>query len=95
MSNGLVERLGTGCTDIDDALHVVDLPNGNYEVGVHIADVRYGFQSLPQTGTCLTLSILSAILSKPTLLLTKRQPSEEPQSTYPTAGVTTCLHADI
>ncbi|ORY24609.1 RNB-domain-containing protein [Neocallimastix californiae] len=30
-----------GCTDIDDALHVRSLPNGNYEVGVHIADVTY------------------------------------------------------
>jgi exosome complex exonuclease DIS3/RRP44 len=30
-----------GCTDIDDALHVRPLPNGNYEVGVHIADVTY------------------------------------------------------
>ncbi|KAL0075876.1 hypothetical protein J3Q64DRAFT_1773142 [Phycomyces blakesleeanus] len=30
-----------GCTDIDDALHVRELPNGNYEVGVHIADVTY------------------------------------------------------
>lgn len=30
-----------GCTDIDDALHVRFLPNGNYEVGVHIADVTY------------------------------------------------------
>ncbi|RUS28301.1 hypothetical protein BC938DRAFT_482045 [Jimgerdemannia flammicorona] len=29
------------CTDIDDALHVKLLPNGNYEVGVHIADVSY------------------------------------------------------
>ena len=28
-----------GCTDIDDALHIRTLPNGNYEVGVHIADV--------------------------------------------------------
>ena len=28
-----------GCTDIDDALHIRELPNGNYEVGVHIADV--------------------------------------------------------
>ncbi|CAH1763197.1 9467_t:CDS:10 [Entrophospora sp. SA101] len=25
-----------GCTDIDDALHVRELPNGNYEVGVHV-----------------------------------------------------------
>lgn len=30
-----------GCTDIDDALHVERLTNGNYEVGVHIADVTY------------------------------------------------------
>ncbi|KAI9294598.1 RNB-domain-containing protein, partial [Neoconidiobolus thromboides FSU 785] len=30
-----------GCTDIDDALHARKLPNGNYEVGVHIADVTY------------------------------------------------------
>ena len=27
--------------DIDDALHVRELPNGNYEVGVHIADVSH------------------------------------------------------
>ena len=30
-----------GCTDIDDALHVVALPNGNLHVGVHIADVTH------------------------------------------------------
>merc|ERR1719245_2152607 len=30
-----------GCTDIDDALHARLLPNGNYEVGVHIADVGH------------------------------------------------------
>ena len=30
-----------GCTDIDDALHCFQLPNGNYEVGVHIADVSH------------------------------------------------------
>lgn len=30
-----------GCKDIDDALHCVDLPNGNFEVGVHIADVTH------------------------------------------------------
>ncbi|ONK57230.1 uncharacterized protein A4U43_C10F17940 [Asparagus officinalis] len=28
-----------GCKDIDDALHCTLLPNGNFEVGVHIADV--------------------------------------------------------
>lgn len=30
-----------GCTDIDDALHCRPLPNGNLEVGVHIADVGH------------------------------------------------------
>ena len=30
-----------GCKDIDDALHCIVLPNGNWEVGVHIADVSY------------------------------------------------------
>ena len=30
-----------GCQDIDDALHATKLPNGNYEVGVHIADVSH------------------------------------------------------
>lgn len=30
-----------GCQDIDDALHARRLSNGNYEVGVHIADVSH------------------------------------------------------
>lgn len=30
-----------GCVDIDDALHARPLSNGNYEVGVHIADVTH------------------------------------------------------
>lgn len=30
-----------GCVDIDDALHATVLPNGHYEVGVHIADVTH------------------------------------------------------
>ncbi|KAF2496072.1 RNB-domain-containing protein [Lophium mytilinum] len=30
-----------GCVDIDDALHATALPNGNYHVGVHIADVSH------------------------------------------------------
>jgi exosome complex exonuclease DIS3/RRP44 len=29
------------CKDIDDALHCIELPNGNYQVGVHIADVTH------------------------------------------------------
>ncbi|GLI66006.1 hypothetical protein VaNZ11_009617 [Volvox africanus] len=34
-----------GCKDIDDALHVRQLPNGNYELGVHIADVTHFLKS--------------------------------------------------
>ena len=30
-----------GCQDIDDALHARKMPNGNFEVGVHIADVSH------------------------------------------------------
>jgi exosome complex exonuclease DIS3/RRP44 len=30
-----------GCKDIDDALHCVKLANGNFQVGVHIADVTH------------------------------------------------------
>ena len=30
-----------GCKDIDDALHCIELPNGNYQAGVHIADVTH------------------------------------------------------
>ncbi|EDO17852.1 hypothetical protein Kpol_1043p42 [Vanderwaltozyma polyspora DSM 70294] len=30
-----------GCVDIDDALHAKKLPNGHFEVGVHIADVTH------------------------------------------------------
>ncbi|KDN52615.1 RNB-domain-containing protein [Tilletiaria anomala UBC 951] len=36
-----------GCQDIDDALHAKELPNGNIEAGVHIADVSYFVK--PQT----------------------------------------------
>jgi len=32
---------GKDAKDLDDAVHVIKLPNGNYELGVHIADVSY------------------------------------------------------
>ncbi|KAF2722811.1 RNB-domain-containing protein [Polychaeton citri CBS 116435] len=34
-----------GCVDIDDALHARKLPNGNFEIGVHIADVSHFVKS--------------------------------------------------
>ncbi|KAF8870959.1 hypothetical protein BD779DRAFT_1720386 [Infundibulicybe gibba] len=34
-----------GCQDIDDALHARQLPNGNIEAGVHIADVSHFVQA--------------------------------------------------
>lgn len=34
-----------GCQDIDDALHARELGNGNWEVGVHIADVTHFVKS--------------------------------------------------
>jgi len=40
-----------GCEDIDDALHCMKLPNGNYECGVHIADVTH----FVRPGTALDL----------------------------------------
>ncbi|KAJ2361188.1 exosome catalytic subunit dis3 [Coemansia sp. RSA 2611] len=40
-----------GCTDIDDALHAVELPNGNFQVGVHIADVT----SFVKPGTAMDI----------------------------------------
>jgi ribonuclease R len=30
-----------GCTDIDDALSIRKMPNGNWEIGVHIVDINY------------------------------------------------------
>jgi exosome complex exonuclease DIS3/RRP44 len=34
----LIPYFATGCTDIDDALHCVELGPNLFEVGVHIAD---------------------------------------------------------
>jgi len=36
--------LQTTARDLDDALHVIPLPDGTYEIGVHIADVSYFVQ---------------------------------------------------
>eukprot|EP00873_Tetraselmis_striata_P021480 jgi/Tetstr1/441744/TSEL_029965.t1 len=35
-----------GCRDIDDALHARELPNGNWELGVHIADVTHFWSAM-------------------------------------------------
>lgn len=55
-----------GCQDIDDALHCVLLPNGNYQIGVHIADVTHYVKA----GTAIDLE--AANRSTSTYLVNKR-----------------------
>lgn len=55
-----------GCQDIDDALHCIVLPNGNYQVGVHIADVTHYVKA----GTAIDLE--AANRSTSTYLVNKR-----------------------
>jgi|UPI000581A03B exosome complex exonuclease DIS3/RRP44 len=54
------------CKDIDDALHCTVLPNGNFQVGVHIADVTHYVQA----GTAIDLE--AANRSTSTYLVNKR-----------------------
>ena len=55
-----------GCKDIDDALHCTVLPNGNYQVGVHIADVTHYVKA----GTAIDLEASNRSTS--TYLVNKR-----------------------
>jgi len=55
-----------GCKDIDDALHCTELPNGNWQVGVHIADVTHYVEA----GTAIDLE--AANRSTSTYLVNKR-----------------------
>ena len=55
-----------GCKDIDDALHCAVLPNGNYQIGVHIADVTHYVKA----GTAIDLE--AANRSTSTYLVNKR-----------------------
>lgn len=55
-----------GCKDIDDALHCIVLSNGNYQVGVHIADVTHYVKA----GTAIDLE--AANRSTSTYLVNKR-----------------------
>ncbi|KAL7529768.1 hypothetical protein ACHAXR_006890, partial [Thalassiosira sp. AJA248-18] len=55
-----------GCKDIDDALHCIELPNGNWQAGVHIADVT----SYVEAGTAIDLE--AANRSTSTYLVNKR-----------------------
>lgn len=48
-----------GCKDIDDALHVRELPSGNFELGVHIADVTHFLK--PETAMDLEASLRSGL----------------------------------
>ena len=56
--NGSDDTGGAGCTDVDDALSVRQLPNGQTEVGVHIADVSHFVQKVP-TGVGVMLPCMS------------------------------------
>lgn len=53
-----------GCKDIDDALHARDLPNGNIEVGVHIADVTYYMKHNSALDKEVGVSVLCHVGSK-------------------------------
>ncbi|GMI15142.1 hypothetical protein TrLO_g12227 [Triparma laevis f. longispina] len=55
-----------GCKDIDDALHSKVLPNGNWSVGVHIADVTHYVEA----GSALDLEASDRCTS--TYLVTRR-----------------------
>mmetsp|Transcript_10950 Transcript_10950/g.13845 ORF Transcript_10950/g.13845 Transcript_10950/m.13845 type:complete len:1080 (+) Transcript_10950:70-3309(+) len=55
-----------GCKDIDDALHCTVLPNGHYQIGVHIADVTHYVKA----GTAIDLE--AANRSTSTYLVNKR-----------------------
>jgi len=55
-----------GCKDIDDALHCVTMPNGNFQVGVHIADVTHYVKA----GSAMDLEAASRSTS--TYLVNKR-----------------------
>ncbi|KAL3765917.1 hypothetical protein ACHAW5_003885 [Stephanodiscus triporus] len=55
-----------GCKDIDDALHCTELSNGNWQVGVHIADVTHYVEA----GTAIDLE--AANRSTSTYLVNKR-----------------------
>ena len=55
-----------GCKDIDDALHCIELDNGNWQVGVHIADVTHYVEA----GTAIDLE--AADRSTSTYLVNKR-----------------------
>lgn len=47
-----------GCKDIDDALHCIELPNGNYQIGVHIAGESR------VTGLSIFTDFLSSVYSR-------------------------------
>ena len=55
-----------GCKDIDDALHCIRLPSGNFQVGVHIADVTHYVKA----GSAMDLEAASRSTS--TYLVNKR-----------------------
>ncbi len=53
-------RRASDCTDVDDALSARQLPNGQIEVGVHIADVSYFVKKVKWSPCCVMMCSASA-----------------------------------
>jgi len=53
--------LDAGCKDIDDALHCIALPNGNFDVGVRILSLRASILLMIHVSISYTFSISKII----------------------------------
>ena len=62
ITNGIISTIiicmVAGCTDVDDALSARQLPNGQLEVGVHIADVSSFVKQVSRRPQCAELCLL-------------------------------------
>jgi hypothetical protein len=80
--------------DIDDALHVRALPNGNFEVGVHIADVgHFVIHNSAMDKEAADRSNTTYLVDRRLDMLPVRRPSPLPSSclTRPLSALRVCL----